>query len=137
MPSRWLGQNSLCLMGDSLDELAHQPSRNDGGNLGLQGVLDSRMVVTFINHQGGVRSRPLHRLASHHLLWAQKNLCLLRAVHVPGSSNIGADILSRGGPPMGEWRVHPQTVNTIWCTFGHADVDLFATKENSHCQTYF
>lgn len=44
-------QNSLWLMGDSLYELAHQPSRNAGCNFGLQGVL-----VAYINHQGGVRS---------------------------------------------------------------------------------
>lgn len=33
----------------------------------------------------------------------------------------------------GEWRIHPQVVISIRCTFGQADVDLFATEENSHC----
>lgn len=61
-----------------------------GGGLGLSLVGQHDGV----NHQGGLRS---HKLLS------------LRAVHVPGSLNLGADMLSRNNVAPGEWTLHPQT----------------------------
>ncbi len=31
----------------------------------------------------------------------------------------------------------PQVVQKIWKAFGKAEVDLFASKDNSHCPTYY
>ncbi len=45
----------------------------------------------------------------------------------PRSSNV----------PSEEWILHPQTVQKIWEIFGKAEVDLFASKDNSHCPIYF
>ncbi|KAI2653820.1 ORF V: Enzymatic polyprotein [Labeo rohita] len=59
---------------------------------------DSTAVVSYINHQGGLRSRPLYKLAHQILVWSQGKLLSLRAVYVPGYLNLGADILSRQGP---------------------------------------
>ncbi len=58
---------------------------------------DSMTVVAFINHQGCVNSQPLLRLARDLLLWADRHLLSIRAVHVPGRLNCGVDLLSRGG----------------------------------------
>lgn len=90
---------------------------------------DNRTVVAFINHQGGTRSCPDWRTG---LSYGHGS----RVVHVLGSSNIGADMLSHGGLLPREWRLHPLVVDAIWLTFAQADVDLFVTKENSHCQTF-
>ncbi|KAI2652678.1 enzymatic polyprotein [Labeo rohita] len=51
-------------------------------------------------------------LIGHHVLVRTDNtavdkLLLLRAVHVPGHLNMGADILSRQGLRPGEWMLHP------------------------------
>lgn len=51
---------------------------------------DNVTVVAYINHQGGLRSHPLNKLA-------QYNLRSVRAVYVPGSLNQGADMLSQSG----------------------------------------
>ncbi|KAI2644504.1 Transposon Ty3-G Gag-Pol polyprotein [Labeo rohita] len=93
---------------------------------------DSTAVVYYINHQGGLRSRPLYKLAHQILVWSQDKLLSLRAVHIPGHLNVGADILSRQGPRPGEWMLHPEVVKQIWRIFGPAQVDLFATRENAH-----
>ncbi len=85
-------------------------------------------VVFYINHQGGLRSHPLYKLVHQILVWSQDKLLLLRAVHIPGYLNMGADILSRQGPRPGEW---------IWRVFGQAQVDLFATRQTSHCPLWF
>ncbi|XP_053089198.1 uncharacterized protein LOC117597041 [Pangasianodon hypophthalmus] len=98
---------------------------------------DNTAVVSYINHQGGLRSRPLYRLAHQILEWSQGKLLSLRAVYIPGHLNMGADALSRQGPKPGEWRLHPDVVKQIWRVFGQAQVDLFATQETSHCPLWF
>ncbi|KAL0170946.1 hypothetical protein M9458_035542, partial [Cirrhinus mrigala] len=50
-----------------------------------------------IHHQGGLRSRPIYKLAHQILVWSQDKLLSLRAVHVPGQ-----------GPRPGEWMLHPE-----------------------------
>ncbi|KAI2646292.1 ORF V: Enzymatic polyprotein [Labeo rohita] len=75
---------------------------------------DNMTVVSYINRQGGLSSRHLFSLVKGLLEWAQLNLASLRAVHVPGRLNQGADMLSRNNVPSGEWTLHPQTVQKIW-----------------------
>ncbi len=85
---------------------------------------DNTAVVSYINHQGG-----LYRLAHQILVWSQDKLLSLRAVHIPGHLNMGADILSRQGLRPGEWMLYPEVVKQIWRVFGQAQVDLFATRQ--------
>ncbi|KAI2662472.1 Retrovirus-related Pol polyprotein from transposon 17.6 [Labeo rohita] len=98
---------------------------------------DNTAVVYYFNHQGGLCSRPLYKLAHQILVWSQDKLLSLRAVHVPGHLNMGADILSRQGLRPGEWMLHPKVVKQIWRVFGRAQVDLFATRENAQCPLWF
>ncbi|MGL5783728.1 MAG: hypothetical protein ACRCXW_14550, partial [Plesiomonas shigelloides] len=94
-------------------------------------------VVSYINHQGGLLSSHLYMLAKRLLEWALPRFQSLKATHIPGKSNLGADMLSRSNVPSDEWMLHPQTVLKIWEIFGKAEVDLFASESNSHCPTYF
>ncbi|KAL0201658.1 hypothetical protein M9458_004845, partial [Cirrhinus mrigala] len=98
---------------------------------------DSTATVAYINHQGGLRSRRMSQLARHLLLWSQKWLKSLRAVHIPGELNRAADQLSWQSTHPGEWRLHPQVVQLIWSHFGEAQIDLFASPESSHCQLFY
>ncbi|KAI2665856.1 Transposon Ty3-G Gag-Pol polyprotein [Labeo rohita] len=52
---------------------------------------DNTTLVSYINHQGGLGSRPLYKLAHQILVWSQDKLLSLRAVFVPGHLNLGAD----------------------------------------------
>nr|XP_055049505.1 uncharacterized protein LOC129434990 [Misgurnus anguillicaudatus] len=97
---------------------------------------DNTATVAYINRQGGLRSRHLSHLARHLLLWSQKHLRSLRAIYIPGSLNTAADALSRAARP-GEWRLHPQTVQLIWRKFGRAQIDLFASPDNTHCRLFY
>ncbi|KAL0148646.1 hypothetical protein M9458_056086, partial [Cirrhinus mrigala] len=71
------------------------------------------------------------------MVWGRKHFHSLRATHVPGIMNAGADLLSRGNPRYGEWTLHPQVVGQLWKRFGRAAIDLFASCENSHCPLFF
>ncbi len=64
---------------------------------------DNTAVVSYINHQGGLRSRSLYKLAHQILLWSQDKFLSLRTLYIPGYLNVGADVLSRQGPRPGEW----------------------------------
>jgi hypothetical protein len=64
-------------------------------------------VVSYINRQGGLRSRRLYKLARQVLLWSLGKLLSL-AMYLPGYLNVVADSLSRQGPRPGEWRLHPR-----------------------------
>ncbi len=97
---------------------------------------DNTATIAYINRQGGLRSRRMSQLARHLLLWSQKHLRSLRAIHIPGVFNRAADELSRAALP-GEWRLHPQAVQLIWGRFGAAQVDLFASPETTHCQEFY
>ncbi len=98
---------------------------------------DSTTVVSYINHQGGVRSISLHRKAQDLLLWAHAQGVSLSAVHLPGEDNVAADLLSRGGPRPEEWGLHPALIQATWLRFGKAKVDIFATQENTHCPLWY
>lgn len=98
---------------------------------------DNCTTVAYINRQGGVRSAALLSMAENLWMWASEHLRSLKALHVPGVENRGADIMSRGGPLMGEWSLHPEVVQQIWSQFGRAEVDLFADRSNTHCPRWF
>ncbi len=51
---------------------------------------DNTATVAYINRQGGLRSRRMSQLARHLLLWSQKHLRSLRAIHIPGVFNRAA-----------------------------------------------
>jgi len=98
---------------------------------------DNRTTVAYINRQGGVRSVALLTAAENLWLWASQNVLSLRALHIPGRENGGADLMSRGGPLPDEWRLFPEVVRQVWTQFGRAEVDLFTNRRNSHCALWF
>lgn len=98
---------------------------------------DSSVAAAYVNRQGGLGSLRLCRLAQLIWEWAHPRFRSLRAMHIPGVTNLAADQLSRGGPLPGEWRLHPEVVNQIWAHFRIAVADLFASRETAHCPLFF
>ena len=103
----------------------------------LSAPFDNMSMVSQVNHQGGTRSARLLRVCWSLLTWASSRLASLRAVYLPGDRNRVADFLSRWKPPPGEWRLHPEAVESMWGLFGRAEVDLFASEESTHCPLWF
>ncbi len=84
---------------------------------------DNKSVVSYIHHQGGVRSKSLYKQAANLLLWTDHHFLTIRAAHISGLLNRGADMLLRKGIPHGEWRLHPESVRMIWNRYRRADVE--------------
>ncbi|XP_013878914.1 uncharacterized protein LOC106528317 [Austrofundulus limnaeus] len=99
--------------------------------------MDNKAAAASINRLGGVRSRLLLDTARELLLWAHTHLRSIRAVYFLGVLNKGADIMSRGGPQDGDWPLHKTIITQIWDRFGKAEVDLFASRENTQCDLWF
>ncbi|KAI2653724.1 hypothetical protein H4Q32_014052 [Labeo rohita] len=109
----------------------------DASNMGWGALYDGKPAFgLWTKAQEGIHINCLEMLAVC-LEWAQLNLCSLRAAHVPGRLNQGADMLSQSNVPSGEWMLHPRTVQKIWEIFGKAEVDLFASEDNFHCPMYY
>ncbi|KAI2645714.1 ORF V: Enzymatic polyprotein [Labeo rohita] len=73
---------------------------------------DNMSVVSYINCQGGVRSRALHEQAAHLLLWADCHLLFIRAAHVPGCLNSGATYAVEEWNPSRGMETEPQDGGT-------------------------
>ncbi len=135
----WTGPQ-LCWHINCLELLAstpcHEPPQRAPSVQEHSGLYDNTATIAYIIRQGGLRSHRMSQLARQLLLWSQKHLRSLRAIHIPGVFNRAADELSRAALP-GEWRVHPQAVQLIWGWFRAAQVDLFASPEATHCQEFY
>ena len=76
-------------------------------------------------------------LARDLTLWCSSRLASIRALHVPGLQNSGADLLSRRGVRYDDWSLHPSVARQVWSRFGLPEVDLFASEENAKCSLFF
>ncbi len=123
------------------DPVAHKPIGIGSSLFSSEGVSSTTGTAACTDsHRQHVCSRvhkSLCKQAAMLLLWADSRLLSIRATHIPGLLNRGADMLSRRRIPQGEWRLHPESVRMIWNLYGEAEVDLFATSENAHCPSFF
>ena len=98
---------------------------------------DNTAALYYLNKQGGLSSRALDQLAREMTLWCLPRLRSIRASHIPGIQNGGADLLSRGEPRYEDWSLHRGVVRQIFSRFGQPQADLFASRENAKCPLYF
>uniref|UniRef100_A0A914YL49 Reverse transcriptase domain-containing protein n=1 Tax=Panagrolaimus superbus TaxID=310955 RepID=A0A914YL49_9BILA len=98
---------------------------------------DNITTVAFINRRGGTRSRSLQKVAHELWMWALERRLFLIASHIPGVSNIEADLESRRFKECCEWSLASQTVKILFDKWGIPEVDLFASRLNHKCDRYF
>ena len=81
--------------------------------------LNNSTAVAYLNHQGGTKSRALHRLTGHVFGLCAGVCSTLVAKHIPGRRNVLADSLSRGGlVASGEWTLNPSVFLAICRLWG-------------------
>ncbi|XP_071479361.1 uncharacterized protein [Diadema antillarum] len=97
---------------------------------------DNLTVVSYVNKQGGTRSKPLCNLSLDILDWCDLVEMNLIASHIPGKDNYVADFLSRGSYLPTEWQLNPSIAKQIFNRFGPPQVDLFASTLNKQLPVY-
>ena len=99
---------------------------------------DNATVVSYLNKQGGTRSRTLCSRTLTLLDWADERGITLKSTYVPGRLNVKADALSRGNQIVKtEWSLCPDIFRRICRDLGRPFVDLFATDLNAKLPAYF
>ena len=76
-------------------------------------------------------------LANQLLSWAEINLTSLSAVHLKGTQNLLADLLSRRKIVEAEWSLNQEVFDMITIKWGLPQVDLFASQQNTKVQELF
>ncbi|CAH2095188.1 unnamed protein product [Euphydryas editha] len=91
-------------------------------------LTDNRTVVSYINKEGGTRSKTLLKL-TRQILQVMDHLNMhLTAQYFPGRYNCEVDALSRM-KPCPEWHLQPLATRRIFQMWGTPEVDLFASKK--------
>lgn len=92
---------------------------------------DNTTTLSYINKFGGTRSPEMFEATKDLLLWCNSQNIMLRAIHIKGSLNVMADLLSRKTKTVQtEWSLHPDVVQSLWEKWFQPDLDLFATRFN-------
>lgn len=109
-------------------------SSTNGTHIRIQS--DNSTTVAYINNMGGVKSLDCHAVALDIWKWAAQRNIYVSAEHLPGSLNTLADNASRIFDVNTEWQLAPNYFDKIRHYFGSCDIDLFASRLNSHCSVY-
>ena len=96
---------------------------------------DNTTTVSYINSMGGCKSRECNSITKDIWDWARERNIWLSAAHIPGSSNVDADQLSRNLNLNLEWMLSKPIFQRIVSLFGKPDIDLFASRLNAQVQT--
>ncbi|VDP55623.1 unnamed protein product [Heligmosomoides polygyrus] len=99
--------------------------------------MDNTSAVWYINKLGGVRSQSLNAVTRKVLLWAEERSLSVVACYRPGSQNTKADRLSREFKDSSEFSLDPIVVKSLFIRWGTPTIDLFASRNNAKCRTYF
>ena len=96
---------------------------------------DNSTAVASINNLGGMVPS-LHAVSKAIWEWCFAHHCMLEAFHIPGSSNLQADSLSRQYNRNLEWKLHPTLFKWVSQSLFVPNIDLFASRLNFQTSVY-
>lgn len=98
--------------------------------------LDNMTAVAYINQMGGSKSLACNSLAQKIWNWCIPRSIWLSAVHIPGVTNVEADLLSRNCYSDHEWQLNPVLFQQLSAVSPALSIDLFATVLNTQLPRY-
>ena len=98
--------------------------------------LDNMTAVAYINQMGGSKSMACNSLAQKIWNWCIARSIWLSEVHIPGRTNVEADLLSRNCYSDHEWQLNPVLFQKLHGIFPALGIDLFATVLNAQLPKY-
>ncbi|XP_034944884.1 uncharacterized protein [Chelonus insularis] len=99
-------------------------------------MVDNTTTMAYINKMGGVRYSGLHRLACELWNWCEVRKLWVYASYIPSEENVEADRSSRIDNSDAEWELADYAFEKIVKRFGKLEIDLFASRINTKCETY-
>jgi ribonuclease HI len=110
--------------------LALQTFTKYATNMSVLICMDNTVAVSYINRDGGSRSRRLNGIVKDICNWCEERSISLRAEHVPGVTNTITDAESRSNNDSSDWQLDRnifQKIRSVWTV----DIDLFASCWNA------
>ena len=102
----------------------------------IQFELDNVTAVGYVNQMGGSKSIACDLLAHKIWSWCIARCIWLSAVHIPGYTNVEADLLSRNCYSDHEWQLNPVIFQKLRAVFPALSIDLFASVLNAQLPRY-
>ena len=99
--------------------------------------MDNVLAVTYINQKGGTHSTQLCNLALQVWEWCIQKGIMLQAEHLPGNSNVVADIKSRTIRDRCDWMINPKIFQKLQQSLGPLEIDLFASRLTKQLPKYY
>ena len=97
---------------------------------------DNTTTVAYVNNMGGIKSTACNDMAQEIWLCCVKREIWLSACHIPGSTNVGADIESRQINSSTEWSLNLDVFADLDQMWGPFEMDLFASRLNFKVSNY-
>jgi len=102
----------------------------------LRFELDNMTAVAYVNHMGGSQSVACDTVAKKIWNWCIPRDIWLSAIHIPGSTNVVADSLSRKRYSDHEWALNREMFQKLYDLYPSISIDLFATTLNTQLPRY-
>lgn len=98
--------------------------------------VDNSTAVAYINKMGGIQYPHLTEITRNIWDWCESKNLFVFASYIKSRDNCVADYESRKTHPDIEWELSDWAFETLTCTFGYPNIDLFASRINKKCDTY-
>ena len=102
----------------------------------IQFELDNVTAVSYVNQMGGSKSIACDLLAHKIWSWCIARSIWLSAVHIPGCTNVEADLLSRNCYSDHEWQLSLMIFQKLRAVFPALSIDFFASVLNAQLPRY-
>ncbi|KYM95726.1 hypothetical protein ALC62_13632, partial [Cyphomyrmex costatus] len=99
--------------------------------------IDNTTAICYINRAGGIQFPHLSDLSRRIWQWCERRKLWIRAAYIPSKENTQADTASRNTNFDTEWELSDRCFNQIVKKFGMPAVDLFASRTNKKCKTFY
>lgn len=98
--------------------------------------MDNTTAIAYVNKMGGVQHPNLHKIAKEIWRWCEARNIWITASYIKSEDNIEADRESRIKNIDTEWELADHAFRRVVETFGHPEIDLFATRSNAKCKKF-
>ena len=97
---------------------------------------DNTTAVAYINNMGGSKSNQCQSVAKEIWQFCESKDIWIVATYIPGSINTEADFMSRHFTDNTEWVLNQHIFEKITDTWGHPEIDMFASRLNHKVNKY-
>ena len=108
---------------------------NDKTNIHVRLLTDNTTTCSYINKFGG-RKTDLGSIARDLWFWCIKQNIYVSAAHIPGSTNLQADALSRSFKDDLEWSLVDGSFGILRLRYPYMEIDMFASTLNAKLTKY-